>query len=174
MPARSRLASSAGQLAELEGQYNNIRTQIDQLVSDSGFRGTNLLDGDNLTTNFNEDRTSSLTTRGVIFTSDGLGLGKADFSRSETIDSSLTQVRGALNSVRSFGGSLANDLAVIQTRQSFTQSSINTLSAAADKLTIADQNSEGAKLLALQTRQQLGVTALALASQSQQAVLRLF
>ncbi|MGB3215653.1 MAG: flagellin, partial [Alphaproteobacteria bacterium] len=43
-----------------------------------------------------------------------------------------------------------------------------------DKLTVADQNEEGANLLALQTRQTLGVTSLALASQSQQAVLRLF
>ena len=40
--------------------------------------------------------------------------------------------------------------------------------------TDADLNEEGANLLALQTRQQLGVTALSLASQSQQSVLRLF
>jgi flagellin len=38
----------------------------------------------------------------------------------------------------------------------------------------ADQNEEGATLLALQTRQSLGTTALSLASQSQQAILKLF
>lgn len=168
------LGSAAGTLAELEIEYNNIRDQIDGLVSDSDFRGVNLLNGDNLDTVFNEDRTSTLTTEGVTFTSAGLGLTAADFSRSTTVNTALTQVSTALDSVRSFGGTLANDLAVIQTRQSFTESTINTLEGASDKLTIADQNEEGAKLLALQTRQQLGVTSLSLASQSQQAVLRLF
>jgi flagellin-like hook-associated protein FlgL len=38
----------------------------------------------------------------------------------------------------------------------------------------ADLNEEGANMLALQTRQQLSVTALSLASQANQAVLRLF
>ncbi|MCC6469563.1 MAG: flagellin, partial [Alphaproteobacteria bacterium] len=38
----------------------------------------------------------------------------------------------------------------------------------------ADLNEEGANLLALQTRQQLGINALSLASQSEQAVLSLF
>ena len=44
----------------------------------------------------------------------------------------------------------------------------------ADGLTLADGNLEGANMLALQTRQQLSITALSLASQANQAVLRLF
>jgi flagellin-like hook-associated protein FlgL len=51
---------------------------------------------------------------------------------------------------------------------------INTLKGGADGLTLADQNEEAANLLALQTRQQLGVQALSLANQSQQGILRLF
>ncbi|HJR21370.1 MAG TPA: flagellin [Dongiaceae bacterium] len=38
----------------------------------------------------------------------------------------------------------------------------------------ADQNEEGANLLQLQTRQQLGTISLSLANQAQQAILRLF
>ena len=76
--------------------------------------------------------------------------------------------------MRSFGSTLANDLAVIQARQTFTSELVNTLTAGADALTVADQNEEGAKLLSLQTRQSLGVTSLSLASQSQQSILRLF
>jgi len=169
-----RMASSAGDLAGYEKDYNRVRDQIDQLVGDSGYRGTNLLNGDDLLTVFNEDRTSSLTTNGVTFTADGLGIDAANFSRSDTIDSALTQVRTALTSVRSFGSSLSNDLSIVQTRQDFTTQTINTLKEGSDKLTLADSNEEGAKLLALQTRQQLGVTSLALASQSAQSVLRLF
>lgn len=170
------LASAAADLAQLESDYNRIRDQITELVtnSDTGYRGTNLLNGDNLLTVFNETRTSSLTTNGVTFTADGLGVNEANFSRTDSVDSALDEVRAALETIRSFGTTLANDLTVIQTRQTFTENTINALTEGADKLTIADQNEEGAKLLALQTRQQLGVTSLSLASQSQQSILRLF
>ena len=90
------------------------------------------------------------------------------------VDQASDEVRAALASVRSFGSTLANDLSIIQTRRDFTEETINTLTAGADDLTVADQNEEGANLLALQTRQTLGVTSLSLASQSQQSVLRLF
>jgi flagellin-like hook-associated protein FlgL len=69
--------------------------------------------------------------------------------------------------------SLANNLAIVTTRQDFTQKQVNILQEGADKLTLADLNEEGANLLALQTSQQLGISSLSLASQSSQAVLRL-
>ncbi len=166
--------SSTESLDALAADYNRVREQIDSIVTDAQYRGVNLLNGDNLTTFFNEDNTSRLTTNGVNFTANGLGLTEATFRSSTDIELTATQARTALGSVRSFGSSLANNLAIIQTRQTFTESTINTLKAGADDLTVADQNEEGANLLALQTRQTLGVTSLSLASQSQQAVLRLF
>ncbi len=171
-----RFGAGAARLAELEGEFDNIRTQIDQLVTngDTGFRGTNLLNGDDLSTFFNESRTSSLVTNGVTFNASGLGLNAADFADGASVSTALADTRAALDSVRNFGTTLANDLAIIQTREVFTKSTVNTLVEGSDKLTIADQNEEGAQLLALQTRQQLGVTSLALASQSQQSILRLF
>lgn len=168
------LATAAGDLAQYEDDYNNILEQIDQLVQDTGYRGTNLLNGDDLLTVFNESRTSTLTTQGATFTSGGLGLEAANFSRTSTVEDAISQVSEALTTVRNFGSTLSNDLAVIQTRQTFTTELINTLKEGSDKLVNADQNEEGAKLLALQTRQSLGVTSLSLASQSQQSILRLF
>lgn len=168
------LAAAAADLAQYESDYNNLREQIDQLVTDTGYRGTNLLNGDDLLTTFNEFRTSTLTTNGVTFTAAGLDLDEADFSRIDTTEQSLTQARAALEAVRGFGSTLANDLSIIQTRETYTKDIINTLTEGSDKLVNADQNEEGAKLLALQTRQSLGVTALSLASQSQQSILRLF
>jgi flagellin len=41
-------------------------------------------------------------------------------------------------------------------------------------LTIGDPNEDGARLLALQTRQQLAITSLKLSSSNDNAVLRLF
>lgn len=161
-------------LAQFESDYNNIRDQIDGIVEDASYRGVNLLGGDNLTTFFNEDRDNKLQTEGVDFTALGLGVDKGDFSTSADVQKSLDDIRAALLEVRNFGQSIANDLAIIQTRRDFTEQTINTLEAGADDLTVADQNEEGANLLALQTRQQLGVTSLSLAAQSQQSVLRLF
>jgi flagellin-like hook-associated protein FlgL len=153
-----RFGSAAAELEDYENDFNNIREQIDQLVTDAGYA----------------DRTSKLKTEGVTFTAEGLGIKKADFSSETTIVGSVSSIRDALTKVRSFGSSIANDLSIIQTRQDFTKNTISNLQEGADQLTIADQNEEGARLLSLQTRQQLGVTSLSLASQSQQAVLRLF
>jgi flagellin-like hook-associated protein FlgL len=62
----------------------------------------------------------------------------------------------------------------VQNRQDFTKNMINLLTTGADSLVLADSNEEGANMLALQTRQQLSTTALSLASQADQAVLRVF
>ena len=167
------LGSAASDLAAYEADYNKIRDQIDSLVKDAGYRGTNLLNGDTLTTVFNEDRSTSIATKGQVVTSVGLGLDKANFGNAVGVDASLEQVRTAVNSLRSFASSVANDLNVIQTRQDYTKETVNTLQEGADKLTIADPNEEGATMMALQTRQQLAVSALSLASQAQQSVLSL-
>ena len=161
-------------LAQYTSDFNVVRDQIDDLVADSNYRGVNLLSGGQLETFFNEDSTSSLVTQGSDLTSLGLGIDEANFVDAADVEEALSQVNGALASVRNFGTSIANSLSIIQTRRDFTESTISTLKAGANDLVATDQNEEGANLLALQTRQQLGVTALSLAAQSQQSVLRLF
>jgi len=76
--------------------------------------------------------------------------------------------------LRSESQTLSANLSTVQIRQDFTKATINTLSNGSASLTLADSNEEGANLLALQTRQQLSTTALSLASQADQNVLRLF
>lgn len=166
----------AGQLAQLENDYNTVRDQISDIVKDSGYRGVNLLDGDNLTTYFNEDESSSLTVAGDDLTagSNGLDITEANFGSTSSIATASNTIGDAKTTVRNFASSLSNSLAVLQNRETFTKNMVNTLTEGSDKLTLADQNEEGAKLLSLQTRQTLGTTSLALASQSQQSVLRLF
>lgn len=159
---------------QFEEDFNNIRDQIDQLVEDSNYRGVNLLGGDNLETFFNEDRSNSLETEGVDFTATGLGITEGDFTNAANVQQSIDSIREATLDVRNFGQSIANDLSIVQFRRDFTEQTINTLQSGADDLTVADQNEEGANLLALQTRQALGTTSLSLAAQSQQSVLRLF
>jgi flagellin-like hook-associated protein FlgL len=86
----------------------------------------------------------------------------------------ITNLDSALTTLRSRAQSLGANVAVLQTRLDFTKNYVNTLTAGAGKLTLADLNEEGANLLALQTRQQLGIQSLAFAGQSEQSILGLF
>lgn len=158
----------------LETSYNAIRTQIDNMVKDTSYNGKNLLNGDSMTVQFNEKNTTSITVSGTKRDSTGLTIAAASFDTVNNIQSSLTDITNALNLLRQDGTSYGNNLAVIQARQDFTTALVGTLKDGATSLTIADKNEEGANLLALQTQQQLGIQSLALASQANQSVLRLF
>lgn len=154
-------------------QYNDLLSQIDQLADDASFNGINLLtSGASLTVNFNEKQTSSLTLTGVNFSSAGLGLSAAtDWSTKSAVDSSTASLDAAKSTLRTQASTFGSNLAVIQNRQDFTQSTIDTLQSGAAGLTLADTNQEGANLLALQTRQSLATTALSLSNQAQSSIL---
>ncbi|MEM7618988.1 MAG: flagellin [Pseudomonadota bacterium] len=157
-------------------QFDDLRTQIDQLAADASFNGVNLLNGDSLTVTFNEDSTSSLGISGVTFDAAGLGVTTSDntFQTDFDVNAAITELTTATNTLRSQASKFGNNLSVVETRQDFTKNLINVLETGAANLTLADTNEEGANLLALQTRQQLSSTALSLASQADQNVLRLF
>jgi flagellin-like hook-associated protein FlgL len=160
----------------LATQYDNLRTQIDQLAADSGYNGVNLLNGDGLKVVFNENGTSSQSVTGVTFNATGLGIGVStnSFQTDKDIADAMADLSSALSTLRSQASAFGSSLSVVQTRQDFTKSMISTLTVGADNLVLADSNEEGANLLALQTRQQLSSTALSLAAQADQNVLRLF
>ena len=80
----------------------------------------------------------------------------------------------ALTSLRTQAQRFGSNLTTLQTRHDLTKALVQTLEAGADDLVLTDTNQEGANLLALQTRQSLSTTALSLANQANQAVLRLF
>jgi flagellin-like hook-associated protein FlgL len=157
-------------------QFDALRTQIDQLAADSGYNGVNLLNGDDLTVKFNETGTSSQSISGVTFNATGLGITGAgnNFQTDVDVNSALTNLTSALSTLRSQAVSFGSSLSVVQTRQDFTKAMVNTLQTGADNLVLADTNLEGANMLALQTRQSLSTTALSLAAQASQSVLRLF
>ncbi len=166
----------------LMNQYNSLLTQIDQLASDAGYNGTNLLNGDKLTLNFNENATSSIDIQmvdstGAKFVTNATNLGlttQTDFSNNTTLDSLTTTLNAALTTLQTQSTAISSSLSVVQTRQDFTKNMVNTLQTGSDNLVLADPNQEGANLLALQTRQSLSTTALSMAAQQQSAVLRLF
>jgi flagellin len=169
--------TDATERATLATQFDDIRGQIDKLAADSGFNGTNLLNGNDLTVTFNEDGTSTQTITSVTDTTGSdLAIPGAvgSWALDANIQISLDAATAALATLRTQSKAFGSSLTTVQARQDFTKSMINTLTTGADNLTLADPNDEGAKLLALLTRQQLSTTALSLAVQSDRNVLRLF
>lgn len=148
------------QAVNLENDAIDILRQIDEMAADSSYRGTNLLQSDTMTSVFNASRTSLMNTQGDDFSSAGLNLTNVDFSDKQSIQMFLSTVRAALNTVRKFERSFASDINVLKIRQDQMNNSINIFREGADKLTLADLNEEGAKMLSLQTRQQIQMEVL--------------
>ena len=177
--------------AEYMKQFNEIRNQIDKLAKDSGYKGVNLIGGDSLTVTFNEDRTSNITITGKDASTTGLGIveakdwGKVDDddagatpeelkAQDKAINDAIDNITKATSTLRAMSSDLGNYYSIVETREDFTENLVNVLEEGADKLTLADMNEESANMLALQTRQQLAINSLSLASQAAQSVLSLF
>lgn len=189
--------------AKLASQFNELRTQVDNVLEDSSFNGVNLLKNstaafqqgaDTLTVRFNE-RTEQKSVNQLIVS----GLNTTDFqsilARSAittgtagstsvwgqtgtaaitAINSALRAIDSALVTVRQVGQTFGTRSSLLEIRRAFTENIVNTLKGGASDLVNADLNEESANLLSLQTRQQLGTVSLSIAQQSEQAVLRLF
>jgi flagellin-like hook-associated protein FlgL len=170
--------------ANLIKQFNELRDQLDKLSDDASFNGINLLRGDKLKITFNENGTSTLVIQAkdingnpTSISAANLGISSlvgSDVDSDDNIDTLLNGLTDSLGTLRSHASNFGSSLSIVQNRQDFTKAMINTLQTGADNLVLADTNEEAANMLALQTRQQLSQTALSLASQADQAVLRLF
>ena len=148
------------------------------MSKDASFNGINLLlSGSNLVVNFNENQSSQLAINGTDGSSTGIGLRKLtyeDFATNSALKVVQEEDDRSLQTLRIKSTAFASSLSIVQSRQDFTKNLINVLESGASGLTLADTNEEGANLLALQTRQQLGTSALSIANQSQQSILKLF
>jgi flagellin-like hook-associated protein FlgL len=189
--------------AKLASQFNELRSQVDNIAEDSSFDGINLLKNstgvfqsgaDQLTVKFNERTTTAAINQLVVS-----GLNATDFSsilaRSAVatgtagtagvwgqtgtiaitaINSAIRALDSALVTVRQTAQTFGTNSSLLEIRRQFTENLINTLKGGAAELVNADLNEESANLLSLQTRQQLGTISLSIAQQSEQSVLRLF
>lgn len=199
-------------------QFNVIIGEINDLIKDSKYKGTNFLDGSTVSLDviFNESGTNKLTLEGfnaqisalldstinsgVNATNGGFSnllaaidlgsgaavssfvagsatagsSGAAGFSNAFNLTSVSNGITAALSVLEQQATKLSSNLSIVNARLDFTTSIVNIEKTGADNLTLADQNEEGANMLMLQTRSQLGITSLSLASQAAQGILRLF
>ncbi len=162
----------------LSTQYDDILDQIEFLVDDSNYKGTNLLDSGSLVVQFDEANDSKLTVTGFSALFADLGLSQGlDFTAANvaaTVTAAQTDLEAALGTLRTQSQALSSNLSIVTTRLDFTTNMVNTLNTGADNLTLADMNEESANMLMLQTRQALATASLGMASDAAQAVLRLF
>ncbi len=184
--AQSALSATSVTEAETYGdQYEDVLSQITQMADDSGYKGTNLLAGGDITVQFAPTTdTSSLSIQGfdacsgsttMDLTTGGTWVDSVgDTGCSTSIDAAIGNLDDARDALRTESKKLATNLGIVTARQDFTTNMINTLDEGSANLVNADLNEEGANMLMLQTRQALGTSSLSMASQAAQSVLRLF
>ena len=172
-------AATASEFTALNAEYNSLILQIDNLAGDASYQGVNLVNGTGttLTVSFSNSTTSVLQIASVDMrhTTNGLSiLTGATLSLGSLRTCAVNQLDSAIATLDAKAKSLGSNVALLQTRLDFSSHYATHLQSGADKLTLADVTEEGANLVALQTRQQLGISALAFAGQSEQSVLSLF
>lgn len=176
----------------LTGQYNRLVEQLNNLVADSSYKGTNFLTSGSvtLTVNFNENATTKIVMSGFNSGASGLAISGGgtsltvagttgnitakDIDSVSELNAIETSLNTAIATLQTKASELAANLSTLTARQTFITEMTNILVVGATKLTEADSNEEGANLLSLQTKQQLGTTALSISSQAEQSILRLF
>jgi flagellin len=186
---------TATQRASAMSQFNTLGQQLTTLLNDSSYQGLNLVNStaSNLTLQFSIASSSTLKIKGqnLLFSklvTGGKAVGKGSvvgtsmmslkFSAVSNKISVFTNVYNALQSAvfkaQAAAASLGTNVNFLQTRMSFTQQYMTTLQGGASDLTVADVNQESTNLVTLQTRQQLALQSLSIATSSEQAVLKLF
>jgi flagellin-like hook-associated protein FlgL len=176
-------AKNAGNAAERSGlanQAEQLAAQLNLLINDASYNGINLIKAtpDNMQVNFNENATVELTILGQNVSAANLGnnitTSTNNWGTVGDVNADLDEYVSALSQLRTAAATLGAQNTLLQTRFDFVDTIVNTLKEGSDKLTLADINEEGASLLALQTRQQLGINSLSLAAQSESSILSLF
>jgi len=165
--------TAAERLAAAE-QFDVIRQQIDALANDVSYGGVSLLADKpgSLNVNLDGEGGGDLILDGHASGSTGLSIGSAvsdynGFATQGDITNALTQINSAVADLRSFAADFGADVAVLNAREDFNQALANTLEAGAAKLVNTDLNTEAARLLATQVREQIGIETLRISSQSQ-------
>ena len=164
--------------------FEELRDQINIIVSNAEFNGTNLIDSgtDRVVAITNPDATQTITINHQDLT---LGTGTSQgaillFGAASTFSTSAQ----ALSLVSSIDNSIANlstaltelgaGASALERQRTFTERLSDTVETGIGNLVDADLARESAQLQSLQVKQQLGVQALSIANSQPQTILQLF
>ncbi len=182
-------------------QFDTLGLQLNNLVNDASYQGLNLVNSTatTLTLQFSITSTSTLKIKGYnqlvskLIASNGLvsaavkgsvyatnfaglngGWSTVSTTGTSSLDAAFNTLQNAIFQAQANAQALGGNVTFLQTRLDFSSQYAATLQGGSDKLTVADVNVESTNLVTLQTRQQLAIQSLSIATQSEQAVLRLF
>jgi|GEM_PF-252344 flagellin len=102
----------------------------------------------------------------------GVGTVKASIAQA-IFSGAINRISNAISQLNAISSSLGTNVAILQARSDFSTNYSNTLSTAANSLTLADLNTEAANSQALTLRQQLGIQSLSTSGQQNSSILTL-
>ena len=163
----------------LSEDFKALRDQIAKAVTNADFNGSNMIkaSGATVTALANADGTSKITVA-----AQSLALGGANVTVAATASLSTATIAAAMvttvsTSITNVGAALAKlgtGSRSLESHLTFVGKLQDSLDAGVGNLVDADLAKESARLQALQTKQQLGVQALAIANTSSSVLLGLF
>lgn len=185
---------TASERASAATQFNTLAQQLNSLLNDTSYQGLNLVNATtgSLKLQFSQSSSSTMTIKGqnLLISKSITGANKASVlasglagvkfstavsgNKTSKFDLVYTALGNAISTMQAAAQSLGSNVSFLQTRLSFTEQYMTTLQGGANKLTVADVNVESTNLVSLQTRQQLAIQSLSIATQAEQSVLRLF
>ncbi len=173
-------SASGAEKDALVAQFDVTRQQLDKLVADVSYGGSNLISNppDSQRVNFNDQPGTDLTVEGEASDIASLNVGSAaadynNFASLTDIESAISDIDNALSTVQATASRIGNNAAILTTRESFTQELADSLQAGADKLLETDINADGATLLAANIRAELGVQSQRIAARSESLIVEL-
>ena len=165
--------------AAYDAEFTALRDQITKTIQNAAFDGSNVLDGSvaNIQALANADGNSFIT---VVTRNLSLGGAIVSVATTSTISTAarasamITTVEASLNALNLAMSQLGTDAKKVGLHKTFIAKLSDELQNGIGNLVDADLARESARLQALQTKQQLGIQALAIANAAPQAILGLF
>jgi flagellin len=163
----------------LNTDFKSLRDQIAKVVSNADFNGINLLNGSvaSLQSLANADGSSRLTVAAQNMSLGGAVVtvtAAASFNSAATASALIAIIDASIANVSASLAKLGTSSKALDMHLTFVSKLQDTLQTGVGNLVDADLAKESAKLQALQTKQQLGVQALAIANQAPAMVIQLF
>jgi len=163
----------------LNEDFKALRDQLAKTVSNADFNGINMIkaSGTTIAALANADGTSKLTVAAQSLALGGANVtlaATASFNTATTAATLLATVTTSITNVSAALAKLGTGSKALDMHLTFISKLQDTIDAGVGNLVDADLAKESAKLQSLQTRQQLGIQALAIANQSSSTLLSLF
>ena len=165
--------------AAMNEDFTSLRDQIASVVQNASFNGVNLVDGSltgGISALASSDGTHKITVGGEDLSLGGSIVSVAatgNISTQSAASTMIPTVEASLNAVDAALATLGSGSKKLSIQTTFVQNLSDTLTTGIGNLVDADMATESALLTSLQTKQQLGVQALAIANQAPSIALKL-